>query len=85
MNGGEPHQRSATPLTSNQGTPISDDQNTVVAAAKPLLEAAGVKTDGGVIDLAKGVDGFITAAKRGRIWAREDLAQVPPPAKKRKK
>ena len=57
----------------------------VVAAAKPLLDVAGVKTDGGVIDLAKGVDGFITAAKRGRIWAREDLAQVPPPAKKRKK
>jgi len=57
----------------------------VVAAAKPLLDVAGVKTDGGVIDLAKGVDRFITAAKRGRIWAREDQAQVPPPAKKLKK
>jgi catalase len=51
-----------------------------VAAAKGLLDVAGVKADAGVIDLAKGVDGFFAAAKKGRIWAREEMTQVPPPA-----
>ncbi|HET9624771.1 MAG TPA: catalase [Kofleriaceae bacterium] len=43
-----------------------------VAAARPLLDAAGVIADAGVIDLGAGsVDDFIAAAKRGRVWARE--------------
>ena len=38
--GGEPHQRSATPLTTNQGVPIADDQNTLRAGVRgpALLE-----------------------------------------------
>ena len=49
----------------------------VVAAAQPLLAAANVKPDEGVIDLAgpKGIAGFIERAKAGRIWAREAAAQ----------
>ncbi len=44
----------------------------VVAAAAPLLTAAGVKPDAGVIDLTgKTVDAFVTAAAAGRIWSRE--------------
>src|SRR3569832_2442606 len=31
---GEPHQHSAVPLTTNQGTPIADDQNTLRAGAR---------------------------------------------------
>jgi len=59
-----------------------------IAAAEPLLAAAGVKRDAGVIDLAgKGVDAFIDAAKKGRIWAREeaqtDKPKGPPPRKSR--
>jgi catalase len=45
-----------------------------VADAAPLLEAARVRPDDGVIDLAgKGVATFIETAKRGRIWAREEV------------
>ncbi|MFT3699995.1 MAG: catalase [Kofleriaceae bacterium] len=38
--GGEPHQHSETPLTTNQGVPISDDQNTLRAGIRgpSLLE-----------------------------------------------
>jgi catalase len=38
--GGEPHQRSATPLTTNQGVPVADDQNTLRAGVRgpSLLE-----------------------------------------------
>ena len=57
----------------------------MVAAAQPLLDAARVVPDKGVIDLAgKGVAKFIETAKRGRIWTREeDQADKPkPPAKK---
>ncbi len=38
--GGEPHQRSATPLTTNHGVPIADDQNTLRAGVRgpSLLE-----------------------------------------------
>ncbi|HEY5951544.1 MAG TPA: hypothetical protein VIV40_38885, partial [Kofleriaceae bacterium] len=44
----------------------------VVGAAAPLLDAAGVKPDAGVIDItAKNPAAFIAAAKEGRIWARE--------------
>jgi catalase len=66
-----------------------------VAAAAPLLEAARVKPDAGVVDLAggngktkgagRGAAAFVETAKRGRIWAREDAqadkpARRPPPA-----
>ena len=44
----------------------------VVGAAQPLLDAAGVKPDAGVIDVgAKGAAAFVAAAKEGRVWARE--------------
>ncbi len=44
----------------------------VVVAAAPLLDAAGVKLDDGVIELtAKTVDAYVTAAAAGRIWSRE--------------
>jgi catalase len=44
----------------------------VVGAAKPLLDAAGVKPDEGIVEItAKSVDAFIERAKEGRIWARE--------------
>ncbi|MDQ3338618.1 MAG: catalase [Myxococcota bacterium] len=58
-----------------------------VAAAQPLLDAARVAPDAGVIDLGgKGIASFIETAKRGRIWAREEAqADKPkPPAKKAK-
>jgi catalase len=53
-----------------------------VAAAHPLLAAAGVTADAGVIDLGNpgggdagpdgdGVAAFVAAARRGRVWARE--------------
>jgi catalase len=55
----------------------------IVASASSLLDAARVKPDAGVIDLAgKGVAAFIETAKRGRIWSRED---VPPDGKPRAK
>ena len=44
----------------------------VVGAAQPLLDAAGVKPDAGVIEITtKTIDAFITAAAGGRIWDRE--------------
>jgi catalase len=50
----------------------------VVGAAKPLLDAAGVKPDAGVIDIAAAtIDRFIATAKAGRIWAREVLTVGP--------
>jgi len=53
----------------------------VVGAARPLLDAAGAKPDAGVIDLAgKGVEAFVQRAEAGRIWAREEAAQVRPPS-----
>jgi catalase len=44
-----------------------------VAAAKPLLDAARVVADAGVVELggAGAIAAFITAAKRGRVWTRE--------------
>ena len=55
-----------------------------VAAAQPLLEAARVKPDAGVVDLGgKGLASFIDTAKRGRIWNREPSVRGPkPPAGK---
>jgi catalase len=52
-----------------------------VAEAGPLLDAARVVPDAGVIDLAGpgAIAAFLTAAKRGRIWARE-AAAAPDPA-----
>jgi len=47
------------------------------AAAQPLLDAAGVKPDDGVIEVAKGTDAFIKAAKGGRIWSRETRLRPP--------
>jgi catalase len=43
------------------------------AASQPLLDAAGVVPDAGVIALAKGadVDGYVDTAASGRIWDRE--------------
>jgi len=50
-----------------------------VAEAGPLLGAARVEADAGVIDLAggKAITSFITAAKRGRVWSREPTARGP--------
>ncbi|MEJ7602683.1 MAG: catalase [Kofleriaceae bacterium] len=51
-----------------------------VATAQPLLEAARVKPDAGVIDLGgKGIATFIDTAKRGRIWNREPSVRGPKP------
>ena len=54
-----------------------------VAAAQPLLDAARVVPDEGVVDLTgKGVARFIDTAKRGRIWAREEAQDDKPKASK---
>jgi catalase len=50
----------------------------IVGSAQPLLDAAGVKPDAGVIDVkTQGIDAFIIAAKEGRLWAREVLTLGP--------
>lgn len=41
------------------------------AAAAPLLAAAGVREDPGVLAIEDGGAAFLTAAARGRIWQRE--------------
>jgi catalase len=48
----------------------------MVAGARPLLDAARVVPDDGVIELVDGaaIAAFITAARRGRIWSREPAA-----------
>jgi catalase len=50
-----------------------------VAEARPLLDAARVAPDAGVIELAggKAITQFITAAKNGRVWARETTVRGP--------
>jgi catalase len=56
--------------------------------AKPLLDAARVESDAGVlaIDNAKAIAAFIETAKRGRIWSREaEQADKPDPPRKRRK
>ncbi len=47
--------------------------------ADPLLQAAGVKTDKGIISLtpSDGISTFIEAAKTGRIWEREPGIRSP--------
>lgn len=49
------------------------------AEAAPLLKAARVKTDNGVvpIDEKEGVQNFIKTAKKGRIWKREPQLRSP--------
>ncbi len=51
----------------------------VVDAAALLLDRAGIETDAGIvaIDAGKGVNGFIAAAKNGRIWDREPNLRSP--------
>jgi catalase len=44
-------------------------------AAQPLLDAAGVKPDEAVIDLADGIDVFIEKA-RTRLWEREPKVRM---------
>ena len=44
-------------------------------AAKPLLDAAGVKPDDAVIDLSEGVEDFIQKAKT-RLWEREPKVRL---------
>jgi len=41
------------------------------AEGQPLLDAAGVKVDDGVIEIDQSPDAFLNTAKNGRIWARE--------------
>lgn len=49
------------------------------AEAQPLLDAAGVRADDGVIPLAndKAVKNYIAAAKNGRLWQREPTLRRP--------
>jgi catalase len=51
----------------------------VVEAADRLLDRAGIEADAGIIaiDAGKGVNGFIAAAKNGRIWDREPNLRSP--------
>ena len=52
----------------------------ILASAAPLLDAAGIEPDGGVVTMdggAKGIMAFITAAKNGRIWDREPNLRTP--------
>jgi len=50
----------------------------VVPAAQPLLDAAGVKPDEGVIEITtKTIAAFVDAAAAGRIWARETSVRGP--------
>ena len=51
----------------------------VVEAAALLLDRAGIEADAGIvaIDAGKGVNGFIAAAKNGRIWDREPNLRSP--------
>ncbi len=46
-------------------------------AAQPLLDAAMVKKDDGICEIAGkgGVEGFIAKAKQGRRWEREDMVR----------
>ena len=49
-----------------------------VAAAKPLLDAARVVPDAGVVALDPGTVGaFVAAAKEHRIWDREPKVRTP--------
>ncbi len=51
----------------------------VIGPAQPLLGAAGVVPDAGIIDVtgAKGIMAFIEAASEGRIWERETTVRGP--------
>lgn len=47
------------------------------AEAQPLLDAAGVKPDSGVVEVARKDEVFIKTAKGGRIWEREPGVRPP--------
>lgn len=47
------------------------------ADAQPLLDAAGVKTDRGVVRIVNGNHAFIEAGKDGRVWEREPKLRPP--------
>ena len=49
-----------------------------IGDAGPLLAAARVAPDAGVVDLGgdRGIERFVTAARGGRIWSREAAAQA---------
>lgn len=51
------------------------------SGAAPLLAAANVKRDEGVIELSntKGIAQFVTAAKQGKLWSREEAIHMPMP------
>jgi catalase len=50
----------------------------VVGSAQPLLDAAGVMPDDGIIPItAKSIDAFLERAKQGRIWTREVITMGP--------
>ncbi len=48
------------------------------AEAQPLLDAAGVKADAGIVELAAANDAaaFVALAGEGRIWAREPMVRT---------
>jgi catalase len=50
------------------------------AGAEPLMQRAGVKPDEGILALgeAKSFGGFIAAAKKMRVWAREKTVRIVP-------
>jgi catalase len=47
------------------------------ADLQPLLDAAGVKTDRGVVRIVNGNHAFIEAGKDGRVWEREPKLRPP--------
>ena len=49
-----------------------------IGDAGPLLAAARVAPDAGVVDLGgdRGIERFVTTARGGRIWSREPAAQA---------
>jgi catalase len=51
----------------------------VIPTSVVLLEKAGIAADAGVVmmDGAKGIGAFITAAKNGRVWDREPTLRTP--------
>ena len=50
-----------------------------LGSAHPLLDKAGIEPDAGVVEVdgPKGLAGFITAAKGGRVWDREPTLRSP--------
>ena len=46
------------------------------ASAQPLLDAAGVAADKGVVTIADAADSFVEVAGKGRIWEREPMVRA---------